>query len=89
MLIRDSRQFSWFSISRDGEKLVQQYACEEQWENLGVDQVKHDLLNGGFRVVGGPPENREAAWAWVRKKEGKPPIKLFQAVPETSSHLFL
>lgn len=35
--------------------------------------VKHDLLNGGSRVVGGPPENREAAMAWVRRKENKPP----------------
>jgi hypothetical protein len=52
---------------------VQQYAREEQWEKLGVDVVKHDLMNGGTRFVCGPLENREAASAWVRCKENKPP----------------
>jgi len=66
----------WWSISRKGEKLLQQYAREEQWEKLGVDVVKQDLMNGGgVRFVGGPPENREAALAWVRRKENKPPVK--------------
>lgn len=65
----------WFSISRSGEKLLQQYAREEYWEKLGVDVVKQDLINGGTRFVGGPPENREAALAWVRMKENKPPLK--------------
>lgn len=41
----------------------------ERWEALGLDRVKHDLLNGGFRLVGGSPEVREEAWAWVRSKE--------------------
>jgi hypothetical protein len=27
-----------------------------QWDKFGLDQVKHDLLNGGRRVVGGPPQ---------------------------------
>jgi hypothetical protein len=63
----------WFTISRSGEKLLQQYAREEQWEKLGVDMVKNDLMNGGTRFVGGPPENREAALAWIRRKENKPP----------------
>ena len=61
----------WFTISRSGEKLLQQYAREEQWEKLGVDVVKHDLLNGGIRFVGGPLENREAAMEWMRRKENK------------------
>lgn len=39
------------------------------WETLGVDRVKNDLLNGGFRLIGGPPEVRELAWEWVRLKE--------------------
>ncbi len=43
----------------------------EQWEKLGLDQVKHDLLYGGFRIVGGPPEVRELAWEWVRMKEAE------------------
>jgi hypothetical protein len=63
----------WFTISRSGEKLLQQHARESQWEKLGVDVVKHDLMNGGIRFVGGPLENREAAMAWVRRKENKPP----------------
>ena len=33
-----------------------------RWEQLGLDQVKHDLLNGGHRVVGGPPQVQALAW---------------------------
>jgi hypothetical protein len=75
ILIRNPEQPSgeWFKISRGGEKLLQRYSREEQWEKLGVDVVKHDLMNGGTRFVGGPPENREAAMEWVRRKENKPP----------------
>ena len=40
-----------------------------QWDMLGVDRVKHDLLNGGFRLVGGPPEVRKRAWEGGRTKE--------------------
>jgi hypothetical protein len=74
-LIRNPEQPTgdWFTFSRSGQKLLQQYAREEQWEKLGVDVVKHDLMNGGTRFVGGPPENREAAMEWVRRKENKPP----------------
>ena len=50
----------WFLITSEGEKLLSKLRREEHWEKLGVDRVKHDLLNGGFREVGGPPENREA-----------------------------
>jgi len=74
-LMRNPQQPSgdWFTISRSGQKLLQQYTREEQWEKLGVDVVKHDLMDGGSRFVGGPPENREAAMVWVRRKENKPP----------------
>ena len=74
-LIRNPEQPTgdWFTFSRSGQKLLQQYAREEQWEKLGVDVVKQDLMNGGTRFVGGPPENREAAMEWVRRKENKPP----------------
>lgn len=75
-LIRNDQQVAdWFTISSEGEALLKQNAREEQWEKLGVDVVKHDLLNGGIRFVGGPPENREAAMAWVRRKENKPPLR--------------
>jgi len=54
-----------------------------QWDMLGVDRVKHDLLNGGFRLVGGPPEVRELAWEWVRMKEREVDEKreIFQLKP--------
>ena len=39
-------------------------------ETLGLDRVKYDLLEHmGRREVGGSPDVREAAWAWVRRKE--------------------
>jgi hypothetical protein len=73
LIHNDQQPADWFTISSDGEKLVQRCAREEHWEKLGVDRVKHDLLNGGSRTVSGPPANQEAAWEWVRKKENKPP----------------
>jgi hypothetical protein len=42
-----------------------------RWEQLGLDLVKSDLLNGGHLVVGGPLAVRELAWEWVRSKEGE------------------
>jgi hypothetical protein len=53
-------------ISEEGRR--QRFA---RWEQLGLDQVKHDLLNGGHRLVGGPPAVRELAWEWVRGKEAE------------------
>ena len=74
-LIRNPQQPSgdWFTISRSGERLLQQQAREAQWEKLGVEVVKLDLMNGGIRFVGGPLENQEAAREWVRRKENRPP----------------
>jgi hypothetical protein len=43
----------------------------EQWEKLGLDRVKHDLLDGGYRVVGGTLRVRDLAWEWVRMKEAE------------------
>jgi hypothetical protein len=51
-------------ISQEGR--IQRFAV---WEAQGVDQVKHDLLDGGHRIVGGPPAVRNLAWEWVRSKE--------------------
>jgi hypothetical protein len=42
-----------------------------QWEEHGVDFIKHDLLNGGCAIVGGPPSNRKLAREWVRIKEAE------------------
>ena len=66
----------WFSISREGEKLLQRLARYEKWEKLGVYRVKSDLEHtGGIRDVGGTPDVKEMAWEWVRMKENKPPLK--------------
>ena len=40
-----------------------------RWEQIGVDRIKADLLNGGHVLVGGPPAVRDLAWEWVRMKE--------------------
>jgi hypothetical protein len=53
-------------ISEEGRQ-----ARFERWEKLGIDRVKHDLLNGGDRLVGGPAQVRELAWEWARKKEAE------------------
>ena len=40
-----------------------------QWEKIGLDRIKADLLAGGHQLVGGPPAVRKLAWEWVRMKE--------------------
>jgi hypothetical protein len=41
-------------------------------ESLGLERVKHDLLEHmGRREVGGAPDVRKAAWEWVQEKEAK------------------
>jgi hypothetical protein len=40
-----------------------------QLEKYGLEAVRMDLTNGGFRLVGGPIETRDLAWEWVRQKE--------------------
>jgi hypothetical protein len=47
----------------------QRRARHARWKELGLDRVKADLLDGGYRLVGGSPEVREEAWAWVRAQE--------------------
>lgn len=54
------------SISDEGRRVR-----FEQWEKLGLDQVKQDLLNGGHRIVGGPAEVQALAWDWVRMREAE------------------
>lgn len=44
-------------------------ARHARWEQLGVERVKSDLQAGGHRLVGGSPEVRTEAWAWVKAKE--------------------
>lgn len=44
----------------------------KRWEKLGLDRVKADLLDGGHKLVGGPPAVRALAWEWVRQKEQEP-----------------
>jgi hypothetical protein len=72
LLIRDPQQpADWFTISRQGEAVLGRFGRFEHLEKLGLDRVKHDLLNGGFRCVGGTLEQQEQAWEWVRMKEGQ------------------
>jgi predicted nucleotide-binding protein len=59
----------WFFVTKAGRKILTQSARFEHLEKLGLDRVKHDLLNGGFRWVGGTVEQQEEAWEWVRMKE--------------------
>jgi hypothetical protein len=41
-------------------------------DKLGLDRVKHDLLEHlGRREVGGAPDVRQAAWEWVQMKEAQ------------------
>jgi hypothetical protein len=53
-------------ISEEGRR-----TCFERWETLGLGQVKADLENGGWQVVGGPPAVQKLAWEWVRMKEAE------------------
>jgi hypothetical protein len=53
-------------ISEEGKRV--RFA---QWEKIGVERIKADLLAGGHRLVGGPPAVRELAAEWVRMKEAK------------------
>lgn len=73
LLIRDSQQpADWFLISRRGEELLNKIPKFEQWEKLGLDRVKSDLIQtGGIRDIGGPQENRDLAWQWVKMKEAQ------------------
>ncbi len=76
LLIRDpSQPAPWFSISREGEKLLLRLARYEKWEKLGPDRVKADLTStGGLREVGGGPGVADMAWEWLREKQNKPPL---------------
>jgi hypothetical protein len=51
-------------ISQEGR--IERFAT---WEKLGLERVKADLLNGGYRLVGGTPAIQALAWEWVRSRE--------------------
>lgn len=70
LLIRNDQQSAdWFLISSEGERFLREAARFAQWEKLGVERVKNDLLTGGARVVGGTLETQDLAWKWVQMKE--------------------
>jgi len=85
ILIRDPRQPApWFTISKRGEELLTELARFEKFEKLGFDRVKSDMENtGGFRDIGGTPENREAAWKWLEMKKNQATTN---AEPSRSAH---
>jgi hypothetical protein len=53
-------------ISEEGRR-----ARFEQWEEIGVDGIRADLENGGWRVVGGTQAVQDLARKWVRLKEAE------------------
>jgi predicted nucleotide-binding protein len=59
------------SATMSGDKISAKGQQERfaQWNKIGVERIKHDLLNGGYRLVGGPLHEQELAWEWVRSKE--------------------
>src|SRR5437016_12920992 len=82
-LIPDVSSRDWHVIPAEGQKLLTKLARYEQWEKLGIDQVKADLEHtGGIRVVGGPAEVTQMAWEWVHMKQRHatmPPTKRARA----------
>jgi hypothetical protein len=72
LLIRNDQQpADWFFISSEGERFLREAGRFEQWEKLGVERVKNDLLTGGTRVVGGTLETQDLAWKWVQMREAQ------------------
>jgi hypothetical protein len=81
LLMRDRQQpANWFTISSRGEELIKKVHRFEQWEKLGLDRVKNDLIQtGGMREIGGTQEVRDWAWQWVKMKES-------QTTPTATQH---
>lgn len=40
-----------------------------RFEQLGYEAVRADMATGGLTLIGGPPDNREAAREWLREQE--------------------
>jgi hypothetical protein len=59
------------SVGGDEISAERREALFSQWEDHGLDIIKQDLGNGGFRFVGGPPSTRKLAREWVRIKEAE------------------
>lgn len=88
LLIRDAEQpAAWFIISRRGEELLKNVERFEQWERLGLERVKNDLMTGGTRVIGGTLEVQDLAWQWVRMKEGQTTTSMDKAAATKSVHV--
>jgi hypothetical protein len=71
LIHNDQQPADWFFISSEGERFLRDAVRFEQWEELGVERVKSDLLTGGTRVVGGTLETQDLAWKWVQMKEAQ------------------
>ena len=61
------------SVGSDPISTERRDALFSQWEDLGLETVKQDLANGGFKFIGGPPATRQLAREWVRRKEAERP----------------
>jgi len=51
-----------------------------QWDKLGLERVKADLLQGGTAIVGGTHAVQDLAWEWVNLREAEQRAK--QAKPD-------
>lgn len=73
MVIEDHVSKGWFRISRAGEGLLARFLRFEEFENVGLDHVKQDLLNETFVGATQRAEARE----WVSRKEilALPPVE--------------
>jgi hypothetical protein len=60
-----------------------------RWEVIGVERIKADLLDGGHRLVGGPPAVQKLAWEWVRQKEAEQRAKAEQREVVTLKPTFM
>jgi hypothetical protein len=54
-------------------------ALFKQWEEIGLDIIKGDLTNGGYRYVGGPPATRRLAM--IRSRASPTGAALSKLVP--------
>jgi len=62
---------NWVYVDNAGKEFIKRNALYEQLERLGVDRVKSELNKEKPRIgtVGGPPNEKDWAWEWLRTKE--------------------
>jgi len=61
---------SWFFVGSAGKEALEKDALFERLERFGLDRVKADLTNNEGRRTAHRGKELDAAWEWVRMKEG-------------------